>query len=259
MRSTQLSAFVVLTFFALTATMTAQNNVTVISSDVPGNNIAVEINAVGDTNTIWVEDAGAGAGGTAVVTVMLTSDTDVYAVSFDLLFDQAALQIKPLSGGSVTVGSDASGLDIPVLDDELIASANSSGRLPIYMLHLNIDSMVAMNKISAGADREVLEVKFEVGADVTPGELTIGLANADLVNIADDDSTTVAIEVTSRDGTLTVSEFAKGDVTGDGKVNIFDLLAVLKVLSGTPSVGPSDVNGDGKTNIFDVLALLKLL
>ena len=51
-----------------------------------------------------------------------------------------------------------------------------------------------------------------------------------------------------------------GDVTGDGSINIFDLLGLLQVVAGVadPSVG-SDVNNDGKTNIFDLLALLAIL
>ncbi len=230
-----------------------------ITHSVVNGAITVTSGATGEENSIWVADANGAVGGSATINVRLTSDIDVYAVSFDLLFDQTALQIKPLSDNSVTVGSDANGLDIPALDDELITSANSSGRLPIYMFHLNIDPTVPMNKISAGSERAVLTVKFDVGADVASGDFTIGLANADLVNIADDDTTTVAIDATSRDGTLTIGEFAQGDASGDGKVDIFDVLAVLKALSGTSTVGPSDVNGDGKTNIFDVLEVLKLL
>ncbi len=230
-----------------------------ITHSVVNGAITVTSGATGEENSIWVADANGAVGGSATINVRLTSDIDVYAVSFDLLFDQTALQIKPLSGNSVTVGSDANGLDIPALDDELIASANSSGRLPIYMFHLNIDPTVPMNKISAGSERAVLTVKFDVGADAASGDFTIGLANADLVNIADDDTTTVAIDAVSRDGTLTIGEFAPGDASGDGKVDIFDVLSVLKALSGASTVGPSDVNGDGKTNIFDVLEVLKLL
>jgi len=49
-----------------------------------------------------------------------------------------------------------------------------------------------------------------------------------------------------------------GDVDGNGKTDVFDLLALLKSLSGTaPSGQNSDVDGNGKTDIFDLLALLK--
>ncbi|MBW7997765.1 MAG: hypothetical protein FVQ81_14575 [Candidatus Glassbacteria bacterium] len=216
--------------------------------------------AFGQNNVIWVEDATGAAGGSATITVKLTSDTDVHALSLDLLFDQNSLQIKPLSTNSVVAGDDASGLDIPVLDDDLINTANSSGKLVIYMLHLNIDPEIPLNTISAGADKEILEVKFTVDSDAAVGDLTLDLANVSLVNVASDEDTLgTEIEVTAEAGTLTISQFQTGDASGDGKVDIFDVLAVLGALSGNPTVGPSDVNGDGKTDIFDVLAILKLL
>ena len=51
-----------------------------------------------------------------------------------------------------------------------------------------------------------------------------------------------------------------GDVNGDTKVDIFDLLELLKVLSGKvqPTIS-SDVNTNGKTDIFDLLEILRQL
>jgi len=51
-----------------------------------------------------------------------------------------------------------------------------------------------------------------------------------------------------------------GDVDGNTNINIFDLLALLKVIGGKAQPSAfTDVNIDGKTDIFDLLALLKLL
>ena len=51
-----------------------------------------------------------------------------------------------------------------------------------------------------------------------------------------------------------------GDVDQSGSINIFDLLDLLQVLSGSkPSSLSSDVSQDGLTNIFDLLALLAIL
>ena len=52
-----------------------------------------------------------------------------------------------------------------------------------------------------------------------------------------------------------------GDVDGNGKLNIFDLLDLLKVMGDkiTPTpqqAAASDVDGNGKIDIFDLLALL---
>jgi len=51
-----------------------------------------------------------------------------------------------------------------------------------------------------------------------------------------------------------------GDVDNNGKTDIFDLLELLKHLSGSkPQSNQSDVNKDGKVDIFDLLSLLQSL
>jgi hypothetical protein len=54
-----------------------------------------------------------------------------------------------------------------------------------------------------------------------------------------------------------------GDVNGDSRVDIFDLLSLLKVLGGQETsqdrLEAADVNQDSRADIFDLLALLKLL
>ncbi len=52
----------------------------------------------------------------------------------------------------------------------------------------------------------------------------------------------------------------RGDADRDGQVDIFDLLTVLRTLSGGQEATPcSDVNSDARTDIFDLLELLRLL
>jgi len=51
-----------------------------------------------------------------------------------------------------------------------------------------------------------------------------------------------------------------GDVSGNGIVNIFDLLDLLKVFSGSLEPTPAgDCDQNGNVNIFDLLELLKLI
>jgi phage shock protein E len=50
-----------------------------------------------------------------------------------------------------------------------------------------------------------------------------------------------------------------GDVDSSGRVDIFDLLALLKVLSQKASTIKADIDFNGKINIFDLLELLKIL
>ncbi|MFH1071759.1 MAG: SUMF1/EgtB/PvdO family nonheme iron enzyme [Candidatus Glassbacteria bacterium] len=52
----------------------------------------------------------------------------------------------------------------------------------------------------------------------------------------------------------------KGDVDGNSSINIFDLLALLKIISSrAPTNANSDLNSNGRTDIFDLLELLKVL
>ena len=57
----------------------------------------------------------------------------------------------------------------------------------------------------------------------------------------------------------------RGDINEDGQVNIFDLLALLKVLGGEQQterqrqIANVNASEDGKVDIFDLLSLLKVL
>ena len=68
--------------------------------------------------------------------------------------------------------------------------------------------------------------------------------------------------------TFTVeADVLKGDVDGNGTVNIQDVMAACKILArqtaGTPPMSEElsrgDMNGDGNINIQDVMAICKLL
>ena len=57
------------------------------------------------------------------------------------------------------------------------------------------------------------------------------------------------------------TNFIKGDVNGDGKVNVSDVTALINMILGitTTDQTRADVNGDGKVNVSDVTALINLI
>jgi len=86
------------------------------------------------------------------------------------------------------------------------------------------------------------------------------------------DSLAAWLEVVDDQGSYTVSDtldfcfmpFVASDLDSDGGVDIFDLLSLLRILSGSaqPSVEQrctGDLDRNGRIDIFDLLALLKLL
>ncbi len=53
----------------------------------------------------------------------------------------------------------------------------------------------------------------------------------------------------------------KGDVNGDGKINVSDVTALINMIMGitTMDATVADVNGDGKVNVSDVSALINII
>ena len=53
----------------------------------------------------------------------------------------------------------------------------------------------------------------------------------------------------------------KGDVNGDGKVNVSDVTTLVNMILGTipKNEAVADINGDGKVNVSDVTALVNLI
>ena len=51
----------------------------------------------------------------------------------------------------------------------------------------------------------------------------------------------------------------KGDVNGDGKVDISDIVAVINQIAGTGTYPNSDVNADGKVDISDIVAIINII
>ena len=79
---------------------------------------------------------------------------------------------------------------------------------------------------------------------------------------ADDEGTT-EIEPESVIVKHTVPDVEKGDLTGDGKINSRDVIAVMRLIvgwtDGDSIPAAADLNNDGKINSRDVIAIMKLV
>lgn len=59
--------------------------------------------------------------------------------------------------------------------------------------------------------------------------------------------------------TATATDYVRGDVNGDGEVNIADINAVIAVILGGASNPAADVNSDGEVNIADINAVIDII
>ena len=58
---------------------------------------------------------------------------------------------------------------------------------------------------------------------------------------------------------LTLHESITGDVNGDGKVNVGDIMAVINIMSANTNDAKGDVNQDGKVNVGDIMAVINIM
>ena len=108
-------------------------------------------------------------------------------------------------------------------------------------------------------DGAVATVKVKVAADVQPGDVVVTVV-AGKTKLVETDTTTIHTDEKAREYTWTIEQGAepakKGDVNGDGSVDISDVVEVLARMANNID---GDVNGDGVTDISDVVEVLALM
>ena len=206
-------------------------------------------------NLLWVSSVTGALNSDVKVKVYTTVTQSIIGAEFDLLFDQSKLQVKKLENGADAATAWS------VADSIIISEANTSGK--ITFMHIFADSSTitdttsALTQISAGENKELFVITFTVTAD-SVAEVSLTLENATLFSVSD--TSVVEITPTLQSGTVTIVEATPGDADGNGKVDIFDLLGLLRVLAGSSEQTPgADADSNGKVDIFDLLALLKIL
>ena len=109
-----------------------------------------------------------------------------------------------------------------------------------YTLHLDLDQLGGADKVST-YPITVNELKFSLDKTAEEGDQTLAIK--------------AFYSHYSHVAAL------KGDVNGDGKVNVSDVTALVNMILGviTTNQERSDVNGDGKVNVSDVTALINII
>ncbi len=191
-------------------------------------------------NLLRVNPLSVAPGDSISVGIYYTSAQKIGELNFALNFDQSLLQAAKVE----QVGPAA---QLSLAESNLV-EANQKGYLAIS---LTDQSGTSPLPISGGT---IVEVEFATTVTVD-SSLIISLSDVFSRSSAGD-----SLAFITENGKISFVTFVPGDVGGNGRVDIFDLLDLLKVLGGTSAATPSaDVNNDGKTDIFDLLALLKII
>jgi hypothetical protein len=190
----------------------------------------------------------------------------------------ANIALTPISGGPVVsiasqTVSPGSNVIVPIM-------ANNITNVAAFSISLTYNpAVVVVDSIGAGALGGVFAtinnatgVTQMSGLSVTPQSGNVVLANVVLkavgtagqtsplnltvTTLSDNNGNPIPATVSS--GMFNISSVKKGDVTGDGKVDIVDALFIAQYTVGLRTLTPTqlaagDVNCDGKVDITDAL------
>ncbi|MBR5674602.1 MAG: GH32 C-terminal domain-containing protein [Muribaculaceae bacterium] len=216
----------------------------------------------------------------------LTGMRTTTAVSRDLTLNGTE-SLAPVSGrqielmGEFTVSSGTMGFNFLKSGDNKVSLTYdaASGNITLNMTSLNRtsnDGGVYNGVYTAALPKRVAvgeTLKLHVYLDGSIADIFVNDTWAFSVRIFPNDATqieaeafaTVAtsahIKAWTLDPTLSASDDGiKGDVNGDGEVNIADINAIIDIiLSGNQNNPKADVNGDGEVNIADVNAIIDII
>ena len=152
---------------------------------------------------------------------MADANRDVVGLDCNLVFDKDKLTLK-----SVTHGANAPGVDTLDTYDDL-AKANSEGKMRVLLFDF-FYGQTGSNPMTAGKNREVNKFVFTIKSGTADGDVPVTLSGIEAGSIENNESILLTYSVTG--GKVTVGG-APGDVDGNGKIDIFDLLALLKKLA----------------------------
>ncbi len=190
--------------------------------------------------TLSVADAWGAPGGTGnLVEIELVNTVPVGGIQFIISDIPNWLTA---TGGSTTVRT--SGFTVSIADNDTCVM--------VLLFSTSGDSILP-------GSGPVLELVYDVDASAPAGSTII----MDLHDVIVSDPNAQPIEVEEQDGLFTLG--MKGDVNGDGEINILDIIRKVNIILGNPpppteyELWAADDNCDGNVNILDIILEVKCI
>ena len=196
-------------------------------------------------NAIYVEQTEGNVGATMNIPVKLKNSYPVRGFQFTLkLPEGTTVNSWALSEERLPEGA--------TLSDQM-STAKIDGNRIVVACTLNFGTATF-----TGSDGEIATVNVTFGSDMAAGTYPIYLTNCDVTDADSRDE-----DLSNIKATLVLEDYLPGDVNGDGKVLIGDVIAILNYIVGDVPEGfnekAADVNGDGMIVIGDVIAVLNII
>lgn len=204
-----------------------------LSCENTESSITISENIPTETAEITVSSGRATIGKQFSVSINIPENPGIALIGFDVDYDSSAMTLESITAGDIFVEAEMDGnvSKVPFSFTAYTGKENKTG------------------------DGVLVTLNFLVPETAVEGDYTVSLKKIEALDIDENDVSFKAV-----DGTITVSKIEPGDVTGDGKLSLTDLLRLAKYFSGwevvIDEIG-ADTNGDGAVTLADLLRLAK--
>ena len=233
----------------VTALGSGMAQITATANDGSGKTASCLI-TVEKNNKLTVTDMTQCSGGRGVLNVLLTDEETIMGFQFDL----------QLPAG-VTVAEDADGKLLTALTGNagnthsISSSKVSDGRYRFVVTSQG-------NRAISQATGDGMTITVDVADDVTTGTYPMTISDIEMTvkkagNVYED------IHPKNSTATLTITEATMGDVNGDGRVSVTDVISMNSyILEEEPAQfirKVADLNGDGRVTITDMVQIIDII
>ena len=195
-------------------------------------------------NAIYIEPFTARAGEDVQIEVKLKNAEAATSYGFELVLPE---------GMTIAVNSDNE------FDDELTLSSRNSKHSATTNLLANGNYKIGVASMSSkaitGNEGTVLTITAHMSEDMAEGDYPIQIASPLLVSTDASKPTILATQTK-----VTVENYVKGDVDGDGVVDLADAVLVINYYVGKavnlPVAQAADVDGDGTIDLADAVKII---
>lgn len=204
---------------------------------------------VSKNNKLSISDMAQCNGGRGVMNVALTDEETILGFQFDL----------QLPNG-VTVATDESN----ALMASLTGNASSTHNLASSKVADGLYRFVVTPKGTtplSSATNDGMSITIDVADDVAVGAYTMTVKDVEMTVLRGSDY--VDVHPKDNTATLTISEAVAGDVNGDTRISVTDVISIVAyIMENTPSkfiMKAADVNDDGNITITDAVLVIDII
>ena len=226
-------------------TIKAEGGSDPVNPDDPDPQTTVEVTDVTNmANAIYVVPLKGSAGSNVNIEVKLKNANSITSYGFELVLP---------AGVTISTSTDGD------FDDAVTMSTRHKGHTLTTNKLANNTYKVGVASLSSKAltdnDGLVLTIKAHVADNIAEGEYAIGVQSPLIVNT---DGTKPAVQSTQ--SKITIEDYTKGDVDGDGVIDLADAVLIINHYVGKPvakfNEKAADVDGDGVVDLADAVRII---